>query len=93
MKQWTFFLIVLAAVGLSGCGEPPIDPNAVKNPSKAEMDAAMSRRNEAIAIYERAGGKWENMSPEDKARLIELSGGNETIAQQGWGALGAMSRR
>lgn len=82
-------LLLVTAILVGGCGSGN-DPNLAKNPSTAEVDAAKQRKAELLAIYERAGGKWEQLTPEDKARVIELSNGNEAMAMQGWPALGSM---
>jgi hypothetical protein len=90
MKHCLPFLLFLTLFA-AGCGEQGVDPKLVKNPTTEEMNAAKSRRSELIAIYKRAGGKWENLTPADKAKIIEYSGGSESMAQMGWPALGSMS--
>ena len=92
MKKLLLILLAVASIGLAGCGEQGVDQSKVQNPSKQEMDAAKARKNELIDIYNRAGGKWENLTPQDLARVIELSNGNAAMAQQGWPALGTMTK-
>lgn len=85
-------LAVLSTLLVGGCGEGGVDQKLVQNPSAEEMNAAKARKNEMIDIYNRAGGKWENLTPEDKARVIELSNGQEGLAMQGFPAIGAMTK-
>lgn len=75
-----------------GCGDG-YDASKVKNPTDAEFNAAKQRRDEIFAIYDRAQGEWDKMTPEDKKRLLDLSSNNEPMARQGWGALKNMSRQ
>lgn len=83
-------LAVFASLFLFGCAEP-YDPNLAQNPPKSEIDAARARRDEAVAIYKRAGGDWNKLTPEDKKRIVEFSNNDEALAQKGWPALGSMS--
>lgn len=88
MKRFLLGLSLLAvAFTLVGCER---NDYKVKNPSTEEMNAARARRDEAVAIYKRAGGQWDNMTPKDRQRIIELSNGDEGMAMQGWPALGMM---
>jgi hypothetical protein len=87
------FRIVIAicfALLMLGCGEP-YDPNLAQNPSTSEMNAAVARRDEAVAIFKKTGGDWSKLTPEDKKRIVELSNNDESLAQKGWPALGSMS--
>jgi len=88
MKKLSFPVLALSFL-IIGCGEP-YDPNLGQKVPATEMDAAKGRKSEAKAIYERAGGVWEKMTPEDKKRLLELSANDEQLAQKGWPMLGKM---
>lgn len=89
LRTKTFLcMLCLGSLFLAGCGENE-DPNLAKNPAKSEVDAALARRSELVEIYKRAGGQWENLTPDDKKRVLELSNGNEAMAQQGWPTLAA----
>ena len=83
-------LAIFASLFLFGCGEH-YDPNLAQNPPKSEIDAARARRDEAVAIFKRADGDWNKLTPEDKKRIIEFSNNDEMLAQKGWPALGSMS--
>ncbi len=83
-------LAIFASLFLFGCGEQ-YDPNLAQNPPKTEMDAARARRDEAVAIFKRAEGDWNKLTPEDKKRIVEFSNNDEMLAQKGWPALGSMS--
>jgi len=89
MKELRLIVLGLVGVMVAGCGEP-YDPNLGQKVSPTEMNAAKDRRSEAIAIYNRAGGVWDKMTPDDKKRMLELSAGDERMAQRGWPMLGQM---
>lgn len=89
MNRIVLFCLLLC-FALPGCSDSNPHAAEAQNPSKAEVDSAKARRDEIFAIYDRAGGKWESMTPEDRRRLVELSGGDEGKAMTGWGAIPAM---
>lgn len=91
MRTLVSAALVLAAVVLVGCGEK-VDPALVQNPSQEQVDAAKARRDEVFAIYDRAGGDWNKMTPQDRQRMVELSNGDIGMAQRGWEALGSLPR-
>ena len=91
MKSLILILLLLPLFAIGGCGDR-YDASKVNNPSAEQMDAAKARRDEMVAIYKRAGGDWNAMTPQDRQRVIELSGGNEALAMQGWPSLARLAK-
>lgn len=73
------FMAVVGGVMLSGCGSSGPDAQV----ETERVDNAKQMRS----IFDNAGGDYEKLSAEDKAKFVKIFGGDEAKAKHSWDAM------
>jgi hypothetical protein len=77
-------VLAVVIVALVAMSQRPQDPmKQFSSQQIAEFDALVKQQKD---IFNRAGGKWESMSAEDKAQFLKNHWGDEGTARKTWAA-------
>jgi hypothetical protein len=82
VKTTSSFILALACLfALTGCSAsaPEVD--------KAYLKTAAETGKDVRAMFDRAGGDYQKLSPEERERYVKSFGGDEKAAQEFWGKM------